>query len=58
MGLDIRSHDVADANGRRLTVFVPSGQVNDHSGVATLLDRLPAANWTITVMTQAAFEML
>ena len=58
MGLDIRSLDVADANGRRLTVFMTSGQVNDHGGFAALLDRLPAANWMIMVMMQAAFEML
>lgn len=34
-------HAVADANGRRLNLFMTDGQVSDYADAATLLDRLP-----------------
>ncbi len=40
-------HAIADANGRRWSIFKTAGQVSDYTGAAALMDELPKAHWLL-----------
>ncbi|MFT4012882.1 MAG: IS5 family transposase, partial [Paracoccus sp. (in: a-proteobacteria)] len=46
-GMNAKLHAVADARGRPIRFFMSAGQVNDYTGAAALLGRLPKAGWLL-----------